>query len=88
MNKEDVKKGYIAAMVTMGVDAQDADKYWESYERSQCWSVINHSDLSHVSGIHMSGNECREVIQMLKTVDEEKYPISMILYWKIWKIAT
>ena len=53
MNKEDVKKGYLAAMATMEVSPQDAEQYWESYEGSQHWSVKNHSDLSIVSGSYI-----------------------------------
>lgn len=34
-NKKYVKKGYLAAMATMGVDYDDAQEYWESYEASQ-----------------------------------------------------
>ena len=44
MNKEDVKKGYLAAMATMEVEPEYAEQYWESYESSQHW-INNKSKL-------------------------------------------
>jgi hypothetical protein len=49
MNKEDVKKGYLAAMATMNVGDQDAEEYWNSYASSQHWAVKNHGVSHHVS---------------------------------------
>ena len=48
MNKEDVKKGYLAAMATMEVEPMYAEQYWESYEASQYWPVKNHGVSHHV----------------------------------------
>lgn len=52
MNKEDVKKGYLAAMSTMNVDSQEAIEYWESYESAQYWGkykLASDGDLASVS---------------------------------------
>ena len=50
MNKEDVKKGYLAAMATMEVEPEYAEQYWESYESSQYW-INNKSKLKNIGVI-------------------------------------
>ena len=65
MNKEDVKKGYLAAMATMGIDANDAREYWESYEASQHWKVKNHG-VSHHDRLSLPDNLESKIYEVIK----------------------
>ena len=68
MNKEDVKKGYLAAMATMEVNSQDAEQYWESYESSQHWSK-NQRELKNLGDI---GYVMISLVHWIKTHPDKK----------------
>ena len=71
MSKEDVKKGYLAAMATMEVEPEYAEQYWESYESSQHW-IKDKSKLKNI-GVIGDAMICKVLEDFRNKVSSEEY---------------